>query len=230
MAKDKAVNFIPYNDRDTWVSCVARAIQFQLQDEIDCNGAATLIVAGGETPAPVYRELDRLPLSWQQITVIPSDERWVEPGSHRSNLGMVTNCLPTAVGSGARLIPFYAENLTPGRQASELASILSPYLPACVCLLGMGTDLHTASLFPGMVNLELAMSADAPTVLPVRAPVSNEQRLTLSASALLASKHIHIAIAGHLKRTALEKAAKMDPMQEAPVAAFLDKATVSYVD
>ena len=101
------------------------------------------------------------------------------------------------------------------------------YLPVSVALLGMGADMHTASLFPRGDNLRLALDEAAPDLVPMRAPGLDVARVTLSARVLRASLALHIVVTGAEKRAALERAAKLPP-EEAPVAALLDGAVVHW--
>jgi 6-phosphogluconolactonase len=129
----------------------------------------------------------------------------------------------------AQLVPLYAPAPTPEEALDGLAAGLKAHLPISVLLLGMGTDMHTASLFPGADRLAEALSPDAPILLPMRAEAAGEPRVTLSAQVLRAAFNIHILITGAEKRSALERAAGMDAM-DAPVRAVLDNATVHWAE
>ena len=100
---------------------------------------------------------------------------------------------------------------------------------APLTLLGMGADMHTASLFPGADRLEEALSSSAPLLLPMRAEAAGEPRITLTAPTLREAFNIHILITGAEKRAALERAMTLTPM-EAPVRAVLDNATVHWAE
>jgi len=110
---------------------------------------------------------------------------------------------------------------------AELETNISPVLPIDVCLLGMGADMHTASLFPGADRLADALAEDAPILVPMRAPGLEEPRITLSARVLDGALCKHVVITGARKRAALERAQHMRPL-EAPIAAVLAGATVHW--
>ena len=110
---------------------------------------------------------------------------------------------------------------------STEAEAIAPHLPISVLLLGMGADMHTASLFPGADRLAEALAPDAPVLLPMRAAGAGEPRVTLSARVLRAAMAIHVMITGAEKRAALERAMDLTP-QEAPIRAVLDDATVHW--
>jgi 6-phosphogluconolactonase len=110
---------------------------------------------------------------------------------------------------------------------AELESGLLPCLPIDVLVLGMGADMHVASLLPGGDALAAALAADAPVLMAMQAPGAPEQRVTLTARVLNGALSKHLVITGTPKRNALEKARHLDP-EQAPVAAILDDCTVHW--
>jgi 6-phosphogluconolactonase len=127
------------------------------------------------------------------------------------------------------LVPLYREADTPEDALNDLTAGLSAHLPISVLLLGMGADMHTASLFPGADQLEAGLAADAPPLLAMRAPGAPEPRVTLTAPVLKSAKSTHILITGSEKRAALDAATKLDPC-EAPVATVLAQAEVHWAE
>lgn len=193
------------------------------------QGTATLAVPGGTTPGPIFDTLCAVDLDWANVNVMLTDERWVPESSDRSNTRLLRERLLVENAAAANLVPFYADAPAPEDKLVELSQGIEAVLPISVLLLGMGADMHTASLFPGADRLEEAMSDDAPVLVPMRAPGAPEPRMTLSAPVLQGALNTHIVITGTEKRAALERAETLDP-SEAPVAAVLKNATVHWAE
>ena len=87
------------------------------------------------------------------IDVLLTDERWVPEDSPRSNARLVRERLLTGAAAAARFLPFIGDTATPEESLPALEAALAPHLPISVLLLGMGADMHTASLFPGADRL-----------------------------------------------------------------------------
>ncbi len=223
------MKLVEYESREVWAECLAAELARQLADALENVGRATLIAAGGLTPLPVYRALSLTDIDWKGVTVIPSDERCVPERSLRSNLGMIRLNLLQENATAARAFSLF-EKGHDCDNSQLICKALEQFLPATACLLGMGEDLHTASLFPKAAELRVAMSEHAPPMLPVIAPSTGERRMTLSLRALASSKSIDIAILGRAKYEALEHAsAGMNPLV-APIAALLERARVHYCE
>ena len=125
-------------------------------------------------------------------------------------------------------MPLYGDAPTPEEKLPALAADLDPALPISVCLLGMGADMHTASIFPGADQLDLALHGDD-RLVAMRAPGAPEPRITLSAKVINAAINRHIVIVGPEKRAAFEQAQRCSP-EQAPVAAILNGATVHWAE
>ena len=218
-----------YPDREFLMLGLANTIAGQLADFLRREGKATLSVPGGTTPGPIFDTLSGVDIDWANVAVVLNDERWVPESSERSNTRLVRERLLRGRAAQARLVPLYAPAETPEEMLPALEDGLWPHLPISVLLLGMGADMHTASLFPGADRLEEALSASAPILLPMRAEAAGEPRITLTAPTLSEAFNIHILITGPEKRAALERAMTLTPM-EAPVRAVLDNATVHWAE
>lgn len=219
-----------YTSRDALFAHLAAVIAEELMAALQISGKATLSVPGGTTPGPVFDALSQADLDWSRVAVVLNDERWVPEDNLRSNTRLLRERLFVNRAAGAQLVPLYVPGLAnPDDALAELADGLRPYLPLTVCLLGMGADMHTASLFPGADRLAEALSPDAPLVLPLRADAAGEPRITLTAPVLQAARHVHILITGQEKRRALTTALTLPPT-EAPVRVVLETATVHWAE
>ena len=223
------MKFVAYPDREMLMLALADVIASELAETLNAQGRASLSVPGGTTPGPVFDILSGVGLDWANVAVFLNDERWVGEDSPRSNTRLLRQRLLIDKAAAARLVPLYAEAAEPEAVLGALAEGIEAHLPISVLLLGMGTDMHTASLFPGADRLADALAANAPVLLPMRAEAAGEPRITLTAPVLAGAMHIHILITGAEKRAAIEAAAGL-PALEAPVRVVLDNATVHWAE
>ena len=223
------MDLIEYPDRDLLMLGLADRLTGDLAEALRLNEAISFSVPGGTTPGPVFDVLSEQALDWDRVSVVLNDERWVGEDSARSNTALIKRRLLVSKAAAARLIPLYAEAPAPEDKLEELTAGLTPHLPLSVLLLGMGADMHTASLFPGADHLIEALADDAPPLMAMRAQGAGEPRVTLTAPVLKAAMNIHILITGADKRAALERAAHL-PVQEAPVRCVLGQATVHWAE
>jgi len=218
-----------YPDRDMMMIDLAQKLAGELNMCLMNHEFASFAVPGGTTPGPMFESLCAADLDWSRVHVMLTDERWVPEDDPRSNTGLLRRTLLTDRASEAVFIPFYRDTASPDEAARALSDTLRPELPVSVLLLGMGADMHTASLFPGADELSAALAPDAPAVLPVVQPGSGEARVTLTGPVLSQAMATHVLITGAEKRAALEKAMQSDAV-DAPIRTVLSQATVHWAE
>jgi 6-phosphogluconolactonase len=221
--------FVEYPDSELMMLDLADRLTAELGEALRGNDRATLCVPGGTTPGPIFDVMSEQSLDWKRIFVVLNDERWVDEDSPRSNTALLKKKLLVSKASEANLIPLFKSGMAAEEAMEGLAQGLEPHLPISVLLLGMGADMHTASLFPGADNLAAALDADAPLLMPMRAEGAGEPRITLTAPVLNDALNKHVVITGPEKRAALERALKLPP-EEAPINAVLSGATVHWAE
>ena len=222
------MKFVEYADRDMMIISLSNILAGEIVQALTGGDYVTFVVPGGTTPGPIFDTLSNVKLDWSRVNVMLSDERWVPQASPRSNTRLLIERLFVNEAQDAGYLPIYAAAKDPDEVTGILARAIEPRLPVGIALLGMGDDMHTASLFPGAADLAAALAPDAPILLPMRAPGDAEARVTVSARVLDGALSKHVLITGQAKRDALEKAQDIgDPMQ-APILSVLAGATVHW--
>ncbi|MGZ2257879.1 6-phosphogluconolactonase [Roseobacter sp. A03A-229] len=214
-------------DRDMAIMNVAHAITSDLRKCLLQHEFASFAVPGGTTPGPIFDAMSSVEIDWDRVHVMLTDERWVPEDHARSNAGLVKSRLLTGNASAAKFISFYRDGMSAEEAAPQVAADLAGEMPISVLLLGMGADMHTASLFPGAPGADAAMARDAPLVCAIAPADQPEARITLSAPALDGAMDKHLVIFGEDKRAAFEKAQSLPPA-EAPIAAVISGGTVHW--
>ena len=229
MAGDQPVNFESYPDREILAMDLADKLASELRSALAQKDVVSLAVAGGTTPGPVFDVLCDLRLDWDRVRVLPTDERWVPEDDPRSNARLIRERLLTGRAAAAVQVPLYAEGHDPEDAVSELESQIAPLLPLDIVVLGMGSDMHTASLFPGTPGLAEALAPDAPILAVLRPESQPETRISLTARVLQGAMRTHLIITGADKRAALDRARDL-PLEEAPVRAILNDTTIHWAE
>jgi len=204
-----------YPDAEMMMMDVADTLASELKSALLTHDRITFAVPGGTTPGPIFDTLSAVRLDWARVTVLPTDERWVPPDHARSNARLIRERLLTGPAAAAAFQPLYAEG-SPEEALPALSEEVAALRPVNVMLLGMGADMHTASLFPGAEGLEAALDPQAGSLAVLRPEGEPEARVTLTAREITGAMSVHIVITGEEKRRAAERAARLSP-REAPV-------------
>ena len=224
MSDEHEIEWWDYEDAEELAAAVAGDIGFIIDSALDARGAAVIALSGGKTPIPIYAKLAAAKHDWKRVTIVPTDERIVPLGDALSNVTMIAK---TFLPKGARVMPIVpaatADYKAAGRSADALMQDL--HWPLDLCLLGVGADGHTASIFPGPDYNE-ALSGPRerralgimPDPLPQDAPVA---RVTLSRAAIVSARALIIAVTGADKKTVIEAAIKQGPGSHYPIGRVL---------
>lgn len=213
-----------YDDAAELADAVAGDIQFVIESAIDARGSAVIALAGGKTPFPAYEKLAKAKIDWKRVTIVPGDERIVPLGDPLSN---VTQLGKLFIPKGARVMPIVPKQTEDYKSAGRSADALMQDLhwPLDLCLLGVGGDGHTASIFPGpdfdeALNgpKERRMLGVMPDPLPPEAPVA---RVTLSRQGIITARALMIAVTGKDKRAIIEQAIDQGPSSPYPIGRVL---------
>jgi len=220
-----------YADRTSLAVKMARCVADRLRERLLVNDRVTLAVPGGTTPVEFLKRLGAQTLEWDRVNVLPTDERFVPEDSLRSNGGMIRRTL-LAGGNPGHVANFVALSANAENVLRSLANSIGhvkAVLPLDVSILGMGQDMHTASLFPNAVGIRFALSAAAPPLVALCEPSSGEERISLSASTLRNASVLHVVFCGREKLEAWEKALSIDQIEMAPIRVVLGREATSII-
>ena len=168
------------------------------------GGRFRIVLAGGETPRNVYRNLVALDTEWARWEVYFGDERCVARGDAERNDRMAFDAWLDRVAIPREAIHVIPAEKGPAAGAEAYRRTLAGVDDFDLVLLGLGEDGHTASLFPGAH--ERGEGADAPDALPVfGAPKPPPERVSMSAARLGRSRQVLLLVAGESKRDAVQR-------------------------
>ncbi len=208
------------------------------QKHIAETGRFTCVLAGGTTPRSVYELLGKSAngnqVDWQHTYLFWGDERAVRPDHQDSNYHMVERSLLNHVSIPAenifrmrgeidpmeaarqyesKILQFYSRMIS-----SSIADNLQEKTPIFdLVLLGIGTDGHTASLFPGSAALReqerlvVAVNHNQP-------PPPLVDRLTMTYRLLNHAKQIVFLVSGTGKANVLSQILGDEPNLDLPAA------------
>ena len=170
------------------------------------SGHASLAVSGGSTPKLMFASMAKAGFDWKHVHLFWVDERCVPPDHEQSNYRMTEEYLirPAKIRNVHRI----PGELTPEQAAKRYTTDIREHFQVAegdlphfdVVHLGIGSDAHTASLFPGEPLIEDRQGLAA-AVYVAKIP---QWRITLLPGVLLAARNMAILAAGDDKKQALE--------------------------
>ncbi|MCW1951269.1 MAG: 6-phosphogluconolactonase [Octadecabacter sp.] len=221
------MELIEYPDAEIMMIDLANTLAGELEGHLLNHDTVSFAVPGGTTPGPIFDVLcGAKHLDWARISVMLTDERRVPQDHARSNTRLVKERLLVDAAAAANYVSYVPSG--DAANIAELSKTVEPHLPISVMLLGMGADMHTASIFPNSPDLATALDTPYPLVT-VQPPDGLEPRISLSMQALKGAMSCHVVIIGAEKREALERAKTLTPT-DAPIAGVLAGATVHWAE
>jgi len=208
--KNLGVHWQTAADKIALAASLGDALLANLSDALNSKGAASLVVSGGSTPAPVFEYMSNADIDWSNVSITLADERWVPLTDPDSNEALVRNTLMVNKAASAKFVSLYVEN-TNTDAACRLVTdnVKNMATPFTAVILGMGGDGHTASLFPDAPADELASAMDlqsTETVSMMHPPSVTQDRITLTRAALLNASHRYLHMTGDGKCEVLHDA------------------------
>ena len=182
-----------------------------LVDAVARRGGCALALTGGNTPRSVYRRLADWPgIPWHAVAVFFGDERAVPPDHRESNYRLAVETLLSRVAVPAGQIHRMAAERTDRDQAAREYEASLPD-PLDLLLLGIGTDGHTASLFPHAATL----AERRRRVVPAFGGVPPKPRLTITPPVIAQARSLLLMATGAEKAPAVAAALRAGASAEA---------------
>ncbi|XP_078281190.1 GDH/6PGL endoplasmic bifunctional protein [Rhinoraja longicauda] len=199
------------------VARLATDLQRAAEEAVRRSGSFHLALPGGSSPVRLFQRLaaHHCTFPWRQTHFWMVDERCVPLHDAKSNFGSLhdhllhhfkipyLNIHPMPVHMNRRLC--VEEDHGAELYANEIKGLVNGSSFDFV-LLGVGSDGHTASLFPNSP----ALGEGRGLVVLSESPLKPHQRMTLSLGAINRSKHVSILITGKGKHPIVSEMSKAE--------------------
>lgn len=233
-----------YPDAATSAAAAAQFITATLLEELNERESVALAISGGGSPKPMFQDLAGAPLPWGRVHLFWVDERAVPPNDPQSNFKLANELLIVPGRLPLKNVHRILAELSPEEATKRyVADIeqhfqLSPgQLPEFTLVhQGIGSEGHTASLFPGEPLIDDRRQIAA----TVYVEKMKSDRITLLPGVLLRARHTLFLVEGREKAEIVNRILQRDydphqyPAQlfarECPdVRWFLDQAAAAHL-
>ncbi|HMR00185.1 MAG TPA: 6-phosphogluconolactonase [Ignavibacteria bacterium] len=198
-------NIIIFDSPKELASGFAAIINKKIDELLKTKAELNIALSGGNTPKEFFKELASeysRKIDWNRLNFYWADERCVEPASRESNFGNAYNTLFKNISiSPARLHRIKGE-LPAEKESARYSDFVEHNVPPRnslpefdIILLGIGEDGHTASIFPG--QMELLTSARLFAVS--NHPENLQIRITMTGNVINNAKFIYFLVSGTTK-------------------------------
>ncbi len=218
-----------FETRDALFKALHGVVVGDLERSLQRKATASLMLSGGSTPIPLYHSLSSATLDWASVHIALVDERWVATDNAASNERLLRESLLDSLGVRASFTGMKnaAESPFEGVAGCNLDYKKLP-LPHTICLLGMGPDGHTASLFPQAQGLDAALDSQqhCAAIRAHQSEVTGErvERMTMTPWSIQQSERLILLITGTDKWEVLQQAEKSYDARLTPISHLIHQA------
>ncbi len=183
-------------------------------EALDRQGIFSVALSGGSTPLPLYRKLAVDPaadsLDWNKAHFFWGDERAVGPDHPDSNFGEAYHSLLEPRAVPLKNIHRIEGELPPETASQKYQKDLLDWFGDTpprfdLIMLGLGSDGHTASLFPVKIPGESSSDSEKTWVKAVYVPGMDSWRITFTARLINAASKIMFLVIGRNKARTLNQ-------------------------
>ena len=192
-------DWLIFSDIDKLSKKLADDILSIAEHSIKLNNKFLIVLAGGNSVENVYKILENSDSDWNKWYLFIGDERCLPLKSQYRNDQMINNVWLNNGKIPKQNINFIHAELGANQGALNYERKLKYIGDFDVVLLGIGEDVHTASLFPGCLYDE-----SKSVVVEFNSPKFPKNRISMSYLRLNQSKKIFKVISGSSKKKAVQ--------------------------
>ena len=171
-----------------------------ITDSIENYGDARILLSGGSTPINLYSTLSQQNINWSKVKIGLVDERFVNNDSEFSNEKLIRKNL---LQNYAKDALFFEMVYSTDNEKLNLELVNDKYSSFMkrldLTILGMGSDGHTASIFPNDLESERIMNTKNIGIYSTKAPEFPFNRITCSKEIIGNSNDIFLFFTGKTK-------------------------------
>jgi len=193
-----------YPEKDSLVAAFVCEFIRCLKIDSGTERPLRIALSGGSTPMNIFRQLSQETSreDWRDVHLYWGDERCVPPGHPESNYGNTQVTLLEPLGLSQDQVHRIRGEEKPYDEADRYGQLLQKQLPVTngfpvfdwICL-GLGTDGHTASIFPHQIEM---WTAGSPCIVTSH-PDSGQRRISLTGGVINVAKRVSFIASGREK-------------------------------
>jgi len=215
----------------------AQAFADYFAEKVSQKETYHIALSGGSTPKILFELLAdeyEEEIDWDKVHFWWGDERCVPPTDSESNFKMTKERLFDPLGISEANIHRVLGEESPLEEALRYSGLIEKAIPSQngipqfdMIMLGLGTDGHTASIFPH----EMELLSDNATCGVATHPESGQKRVTLNGPVINNAVDICYLVTGEGKKEKVEEILKQkEGYLKYPAAHFNGEATTWFLD
>lgn len=210
------IHWHSYQDEHGLAQGLGIMLESAIEESLAIHSPALIALSGGSTPRTFLKYLCHQELPWQDIVWTPVDERFVPVDHQDSNEKMFRELLIECHPETHFLSMIQHQDLDQSVQLYQrrFRTYGKTY---DVCILGMGNDGHTASLFPDAPELAQAIKKDADCFMAMHPQSAAQARISAGLETIMQSKVRILHIQGEEKKRTFTKALAVTNPAEMPI-------------
>ena len=209
------MNLKTFHNKKDWIDA---SVNFVAES---CKSGSHIALSGGQTPRPVYVALSQKDdIPFETVCFFEVDERYVPPTDDNSNFKLINDSLIKPLGLSEKNFSYFDTSLTIKEALEAYEAKIKEAMPFDLCIVGLGADGHTASLFRkgSALHEKERLVANTHTY-----EFSVYERLTLTFPAIMSSKKLLLLVSGKKKKEVLDQLLESDlSVDEFPAKKLLD--------